>query len=122
MYRLEVFGRHDALVVDCEAVAGLTVGDGVGAAAYLCASAAVGARIHLVQAQIAFARYRHAECSVAEHLDAYQPAVRSAYILVDDGAVYRRHLVKIEFAGEHHHIGPLRVKPHRLYVGDVALR
>ena len=59
---------------------------------------------------------------MAEHLDTYQFAVRTAYPLVDYGAVYGADLVEIEFACEHYDVGPLRVKSDGLYIGDVALR
>ena len=94
----------------------LEVGHFVSAAADLGACAAVGAGVHLVQAQIAFARHCHAECSVAEHLEANKLASRACYVFGADGVGYRAHLLDVEFAGEHHYVGVCGVKAHGLDV------
>ena len=88
MDSLEVLGRHYIFVLNLKLVTGLDVGDTVAAAAYLGACSAVGTRIHFVQAQIAFARHRHAQSSVTEHLKAYLLTPWPAYVLFLDGTVY----------------------------------
>ena len=105
----QVFGRHNIFVLDIELVAGLAVGDGVASAADLGAGASVGRGVHLVEREIAFAGNGHTEGAVAEHFDSHQLAVRAADIFVDYGLMDGRHLVEVEFAGEHHHIGILRI-------------
>ena len=74
-----------------------------------------------MQAQIAFSRYRHAQCTVAEHLDAHQVAVRPANIVAHDSVVNVAHLLQIDLAGKHHHIGKLRIEAHSLAVRHIHL-
>jgi len=92
---LEIFGRHDVLILNLQLVACLNVGDAVAAAADLCARTAVGAGVHLVQAQIAFARYSHAQSAVAEHFNLHQFAARAADVLRLYGIADGFDLVKI---------------------------
>ena len=43
------------------------------------------------------------------------------YLLLDNLPVYLGHLVHVELAGQHHHIGKLGIEPERLDVADVEL-
>lgn len=94
---------------------------GVGAAAYLVTCAAVGAGVHLVQAHVAFAAYRHTQRSVAEHLQTHHLSVVLAYVFLFYGAVDFRHLLHVEFACQHHNVGKLRIESHSLGVADIYL-
>lgn len=122
MNRLEILGRHYVLVFDSQFVAGLTVTHGVAASAYLCAAATVGRRIHLMQAQIAFARHGHAQCSVAEHLDTHRTPRRPGDTLLGDGPADGADLVERQFARQHHHVGPAGIEAHGLDIGHIGLR
>ena len=118
---LQVLGRHDVFVLHLKLVVGLQIGHTVAPAAYLGAGSAVGARVHLMQAQIALARDSHAESSVAEHLEAHEIAMRAADIVAHDGIAYGGYLLHIELTGQHHHVGPLRVESHRLDIAHIDL-
>ena len=48
--------------------------------------------------------------------------MRAEQPLLRDVLVYARHLFEVELAGEHHHVGPLRIVAHRLAVAHVHLR
>ena len=119
---LEVFGRHDVFVVDLELIACLKVGYLIAPATYLRACAAVGAGVHLVKAEVAFAAHRHAQCAVAEHLNADRLAFGTGDVFGVYGVVDVAHLLKIQFAGEHDNVGELCVEAHSLRIGYVALR
>ncbi len=58
---------------------------------------------------------------MAEHLEAYALAVGAAEVFGLDGVVDGAHLVEVELAGEHHHVGYAGIVAHGLDVGDVAL-
>ena len=117
----QVFGRHDIFVLNVQLVAGLKIGDAVSAPANLGACTPVGTGIHLVEAEVALARHGHAQGAVAEHLDAHRFAFRATDVVALDGVADCAHLVEVELAGKDDHIGPLRVEPHGLGVGDIAL-
>ncbi len=56
-----------------------------------------------------------------EHLDLQQFALRAADPLVADRVADAGHLVERQLAGQHRHVGPLRVETRRRGVRDVAL-
>ena len=58
---------------------------------------------------------------MAEHLYTYLLPARAADILLTDVAVDFGHLLQIQFACQHHHIGKLRIEAERLHVADVEL-
>ena len=58
---------------------------------------------------------------MGEHFDPHGFARGAADALLRDLAGDVGHLLEIQFAGEHHHVGPLGVELHGLTVGDVAL-
>ena len=58
---------------------------------------------------------------MAEHLNTYQSAFRSAYILLNYLLVNLGHLVQIQFTGQYHHIGKLSVELECLDVAYVEL-
>ena len=74
------------------------------------AGSAVGAGVHLVQAQVALAAYGHAQGTVAEHLNANQFALGAADILFQYLLVNLSHLVQIKFTRQYHHIGKLGIE------------
>ena len=102
-------------------LAGLIVGGGIGAAAHLYALSPVGRAVGMVQTHIALAADGHAEGSVAEHLDADALPLGTADVLLLDAPMDGSHLVEVEFAGQHYHIGKLGIELQRLDVGDVQL-
>ena len=59
---------------------------------------------------------------MTEHLDAHQLAAGTADVLLHYLAVYVGHLVHVQLAGQHHHIGKLSVELQGLDVRDVQLR
>ena len=119
---LEVLGAHQELIVHLNLIVGILVAETVGAAAYLRAGAPVCRAVHGVEAEVALAADGHAQSAVAEHLYAHRLSARAKDGFADDGAVNGFHLREVELAAEHHRLGPLRVIPHRLGVGDVGLR
>ena len=74
-----------------------------------------------MEAQIAFARYGHAQRSVAEHLEPHRLSGWTADVFFHDGAVNLSHLVERELTCQHHHVGIGREEAHRLYVAHVEL-
>ena len=58
---------------------------------------------------------------MAEHFDAQQLALGTAYILINDDLVDCRYLVHIQFTCKHDHIGELGIELHRLAVAYVKL-
>ena len=74
-----------------------------------------------MQAQIAFSGNGHTKRTVRKHFNLNKFALRSANILLADGAGNGGHLVKIQLAGGYHHIAELREKPHGFYIGDIQL-
>ena len=117
----QVLGGHDVLVVYLQFVACLEVSDAVAPAAELETGAAVGRLAVLVQAQIAFARDGHAQSPVAEHLDLHRTARRTGDALRGDTVADGPDLLQVEFPGEDHHVGILRVEAQGLGVGDIEL-
>ena len=114
--RLEVLGRHNIFIVHLKLDVCLLVLDDIAAPADLHALAAVGRASCVLQAQVAFARYGHAERSVAEHLYSHLLSAWSADILIYDGFVNLAHLVNIKFAREHHYVGKLGIEAQGLSV------
>lgn len=72
-------------------------------------------------AEVAFARNRHAQRPVSEHLDAQQFAARTPYVLLHYRAMHLGNLRKAQFARQNHDISPLREELRRLAVRHVAL-
>ena len=95
---LEVLRRHDILVVYLELVARLVVGDGVRTTAYLHTLAAVGRASGVGKTHVALAAHSHAQRAVAEHLYAYQLALRAANVLFLYLLVDVRHLIHVQLA------------------------
>ena len=58
---------------------------------------------------------------MAEHLDAYQFALRSADMLLFYLAIDFCHLFHLQFSSQHHYIGKLSVELQGLYIRDVEL-
>ena len=58
---------------------------------------------------------------MAEHLYAHEFAFWSAHLLLLNLSVDFCHLVHVEFACEHHHVGKLCIELQCLYVADVEL-
>ena len=75
-----------------------------------------------MKTHVAFARYSHAESTVAEHLYAHRLATGPRDVLILYAAVNLCHLVHVEFAGQHSHVGELGIEPQCLGVGNVELR
>ena len=122
MNGFQVFGRHNVLVVYIQFHIRFLVAHRIRAAAYLHTGSPVGRMVHLVQRKIALARYRHAQSAVAEHLDTYPLTARSADILFTDMTVNFRHLLQIQFARQHHHIGKLGIETQSLHIRNIQLR
>ena len=59
---------------------------------------------------------------MAEHLDLYRTARRTAEALTVDGFPDGLHLVQVELAGQHDHVGELAVETQAFQVGDAQLR
>ena len=121
MYRLEILRRHDILIVHLEFLTGVLISHSISATADLIACTTVGTRIHLMQAHIALATDSHAQCSVAEHLDADRLAVRAGDILLTNLVGDALHLIHIELTRKHHHIGKLRIKSHSIGICHIHL-
>ena len=119
---LQVLRAHDVFVVYLQLMARLVVGGGVAAAAHLDALAAVSAAVGLVQAHVALAADGHAEGAVAEHFYSDLLTAGAADVLLLDVAVNLGHLLHLQFAGQHHHVGKLRIESQRFNVGNVQLR
>ena len=120
-YGLQVFRAHYIFVVYFQLVASLVIRDGIRATAYLHALSAVGTPVGVVQAHVALAAYSHAQCPMAEHLYTHQLPARSAYVLLFYLAVYLCHLLHVQLACQHYHIGKLGIELQCLYVRDVQL-
>ena len=58
---------------------------------------------------------------MGEHLDPDQLAARAPDVVLDDLAVYLRHLFERQFACQHHRVGPLREELHGFGIRNVAL-
>ena len=119
---LQVLGTHKVFVVYLYLVARLGIGEQIGAAAYLYALAAVGRAVGIGKAHVALAADGHTQRAVAEHLYAHGLAAGSADGLLGYLAVDVGHLVEVELACEHHHIGEMGVETQGFDVGDVELR
>ena len=119
---LQVFRAHDVLVVNLQLVAGLVVGHGVAAAADLHAFAPVGRAVGIVQAHVTLARYGHAECAVAEHLDADGLPHRPADVPCQDLSVYLLYLLHVQFARQDGDVCKLCIELQGIDVRDVQLR
>ena len=59
---------------------------------------------------------------MSEHLDTQQFAMRTAYVLLDYGAMHLANLLQTQFASQHDHIRPLGKEFRRFAVRHVALR
>ncbi len=112
----QILGRHDVFVVDGELLTCLEVGHLIPSPADLGAGTTVGRRVHFMQAEVAFTRYGHAEGAVAEHLDTHEFPTGAPHVVAHDCIMDGTHLVEVQFAGEHHNIGILRVEFHRVDV------
>ena len=117
----EVFGAHDVFVVHFQFSAGFLVRHHIFSAALLHAGPTIGRRPLVVEREVAFATHRHAERAMTEHFDANLFARRAADVFAVDKVGNVAHLLKIEFACQHDHIGKVGVKAQRLLVGDVEL-
>ena len=118
---LQVFRAHYVLVVNLEFNIALSVFYDISSTANLHARTSVCAAVHVVQTEIALARDCHAQCSVAEHLDANKLALRSADILFDNLIVNLANLLQVEFARKNNYIGKLCIELKCLDVRDVQL-
>ncbi|CDD47439.1 unknown [Bacteroides sp. CAG:875] len=121
MNGLQIFRRHDVLVIYFQFDIAFLILYNIGPAAYLHAGSPVGRGILFVQTQIAFSGNRHAQSSVTEHFNTNQVTHRSLDLLFLDGIVYLAHLLEIQLAGQHHHIGKAGVKLQRFRIADVQL-
>ena len=74
-----------------------------------------------MQAEVALARHSHAQRAVAEHFEPYPLSRRAAYVLALYGLRYGGHLVEVQLAGQHHHVGICRIEAHGLDIRYVAL-
>ncbi len=74
-----------------------------------------------MEAEVAFSGDGHAQRPVAEHLYPHQLAARASDVVADYRLMDCLHLVEVELAGEHHHVGKLRVISQGLGVGDAEL-
>ena len=72
-----------------------------------------------MQAQIAFARYSHAERTVRKHLNADQLALRSLDLLLLNLGIDLVHLLQVQLARQHDHIRKAGIEFQRLGVGDI---
>ena len=75
-----------------------------------------------MQRQVALAADGHAQRSVAEHLQAHRSSVGTRNRVVGDMPVDLGHLLHVQLACQHHHVGPLRVEAYGLDIADVCLR
>ena len=93
----------------------------VPASADLHAGATIGRSVHLVKAQVAFARNGHAERTVAKHLDADRLTFRTVNSLCADGVVDGAYLLEVQLACKHDDIGKTSIKFQCLRIRDVQL-
>ena len=121
MNGFQILGRHYILVFDVEFFACFAVAHGVGTAADLIASTAVGTRIHLMQTHIALSAHRHAQCAMTEHFESDPLSGRAAYIFLTDHLRNLPYLIHIQFAGQHHDVGKLRIESHSGGIADIHL-
>ena len=113
MNGFQILGRHDVFVVDAKFDVGIVVAHRIAAPAHLHARTTVGRRIKFVQAQITFAGNGHAQRTMTKHFNANRFTSATTYTIFANMAINFRHLIQIEFARQHHHIGKLRVKLQR---------
>ena len=118
---LQVLGRHDVLVVDFQLCTRLTVCHNIAATTNLHAGTTIGRATCVVKTHITLATNGHAECSMTEHLDANQFALRSTDVLLLYLTINLCYLVEIQLASQYHHISKLGIELQRLDVGDVQL-
>ena len=112
----QVFRRHNILVVNIQLHIRLLVAHRIGTAAHLHTRSPVGRMVHLVQREVALARYRHAQSAMTEHLDTYPFTARTADILFADMAVDFRHLFQVQLTCQHHYIGKLGIETQSLHI------
>ena len=121
MNGFQVFGRHNVLVVYIQFHIRFLVAHRIRAAAYLHTGTPIGRVIHFVQRQIALTGDCHAQGTVTEHFNTNLFARRATYILFYDMTIDLRHLLQIQFAGKHYHIGKLGIESQSLYIGYIQL-
>ena len=87
------------MVLDVQLNLAVLVAYGISPSADLHASAPIGRGVHLMQAQIALARYGHAERAMREHFDTDQFSLRTCDMFVDDRLIDLMYLLQIQFSG-----------------------
>ena len=122
MNGLQVFRRHDILVVNFQFNITFLILHRISTAAHLHTSPPIGRSIHLIQTKVTLAGHCHAQSSMTEHLDTNQFSARPAYMLLFYLTIDFCDLLQIKFTGKYHHIGKLCVKLQSLSIGDIQLR
>ena len=110
------------MIVDHQLGAAVAVAHLVRTGAKLAAGTPVGRTPCVVQAQVTFARYSHAQGTVRKHLDPDRFSSRTANIPLTDTVVNSPHLRNGQLACQHHHICELGVKSDRFQIRQVQLR
>ena len=105
MNGLQVFRRHDVLVIHFQFNVTFLILYRIRTTAYLHASSAIGRSIQLVQAQITLSGNGHTQSSVAEHFDTHQLTHRTLDLLLLNSIVNLTYLFQVQFTRQYHHIG-----------------
>ena len=119
---LQVFRTHQVFIVYLNLVARFRIGENITSPTNLNAFATIGRTVGIGQTHVTLTRNGHAKSTMTEHLDTYQFAFRSSYVLFLYLLVDISHLLQFQFSRQHHHIGKLRIKLQCLDVRDIELR